>query len=598
MKKHDFRLVISLILAFSVFAAVGASTSVLYAQFGDDDDASADAAAGDDASDDDDDSDDGGSFSFGGDDDDDSAASDDSADASGDDASGDDASGDDAASDGDDGLSFGDDDDEDSDASGDPSDDDLSGDSANDSEDADSDGDFESSTDENADENDVFQSSNAKKAKKKVGTPNPNAPKFPSNGTKAGEAAVLTLDGIAYDFRWCPAGTFTMGSPLTEEGRELDEKCSEVKVPHGFWILETEVTLEMFRSFVKATDYKTDAERDGLGGYRVDIQTGHILPQDPTANWKRVGYQQEKTFPVTNVTWYDAQKFVEWFNSEISTTMKPEDSMRCAMLPTEVQWEYACRAGKVTRYNVGDRVTDLMSSANLRELNQNKTLMKSDEFKRNPWSLPVGGLYRYAGRVGSYDSNLWGIYDMHGNVWEWCQDGYADYELATTPISDAEGVTDLQKYVGRVGADVKNLKVIRGGGWNTNYLKARSAARGSNVPSRRFVDIGFRFVILPLEEEAAPVEEEETSSDDGGSLFGDSSKTSTPEPSGGSVFGGGDDDDEEDASAGDDEDSGSAEKSDDSDDSDLNFGDDDDDDVSAGDDDDASAGDDDDDSFF
>ncbi|MDO4630233.1 MAG: formylglycine-generating enzyme family protein [Planctomycetia bacterium] len=415
---------------------------------------------------------------------------------------------------------------------------------------------------------------------RKISAVKADAVKFPSNGTVAGEEATITLHGIPYRFRWCPAGTFQMGSALTEVGRNVDEKPTEAVVPHGFWILETEVTMQMFASFVRQTEYKTDAERDGVGGYRVNLKTGHILGPDPTVNWKNIGYQQEKIFPVTNVTWYDAQKFVEWFQKEISTHEDPVDSRRQVRLPSEMQWEYACRAGRVTRYGSGDDLWELAEHANLRDIRQNQTLMGTDEWKRSPWTLPQGGPFRYTGRVGSFTPNAWGIFDMHGNVWEWCADGYADYEHAVLP---GENASELEKFLGRTNPDLQNLKVMRGGGWNTAYISARCANRSSNVPSRRFVALGFRFIVLPMEPEVAKdasAEEDEDGESTTDSIFGGGNDSENDD--GESIFGDDDDSDmddesdentdEEDSDFGDSEEDFSDEESDDAD-----FGDDNDD---------------------
>ncbi|MBP3694603.1 MAG: SUMF1/EgtB/PvdO family nonheme iron enzyme [Thermoguttaceae bacterium] len=425
----------------------------------------------------------------------------------------------------------------------------------------------------------------SKSDEKEVSRPRENPVAFPSNGTQAGETAELTLHGVRYRFRWCPAGTFRMGSPLTEEGRSLDEKQMETVIPHGFWILETEVSLEMFASFVKASGYKTDAQRDGQGGYRVDLETGHIEGPDAGASWLSVGYRQDRKFPVVNVTWYDAQKFTEWLNAELSTHEEPEDSRRQVLLPTEAQWEYACRAGSAAPYASGKDLADLMRCANLREVEQNRTLMKSfDLHKQNPWSFPLSGPFKYAAFTGAFEPNAWGICDMHGNVWEWCADGYADYEEAVLP---AENAGELQKFVGRTGSDSKNLKVMRGGGWNTSFLHARSAARSSYAPSRRFVDLGFRFIILPLDPEKsadAENEEEEDSEDVSmGSIFGGTSEEDTEEDGEDSEDGADGDEDEfsfDDEEFGDSENAEDTEDAEDSEDSadgdeeDFGFGDD------------------------
>jgi len=379
-----------------------------------------------------------------------------------------------------------------------------------------------SEDDASVEESDSLEHSTENEAEKTGEKPKQSAAKsgavaFPSNGSTAGEEAKLTLRGVEYRFRWCPAGTFQMGSPTKEVGRKFNEKQMEVTVPHGFWMLETEVTMQMFMSFVKATGYKTDAERDPAGAYHVDVESGRILGPDPGFSWKKTGFHLEKDFPVSNVSWYDAQKFVEWINAEISTNEDPIDSKRQARLPSEMQWEYACRAGTETPYGCGEKMKDLIAHANLREVNQNVTLTKSDVFKFTPWNLPYAQDYRYSAPVAYGTPNAWGLYDFHGNVWEWCEDGYADYEQVLIPT---ENSTDLQKFIGRIGPAVRGLKVTRGGGWNTDFHFARSASRGSNPPSRRFVDLGFRFVIIPMEVEKVKDDSEEEATVSTDSLFG------------------------------------------------------------------------------
>lgn len=502
MKKTAFCSIFSILLALNVlvfFSSV--SVPVLHAQgfsFGDDD-------SGDDSEEgSDEDGAEGDDFSFGGDSDGDS----------------DEGSGEDSGEDSDDGLDsdFGEEADEDSgDADEDGGFDGGSDDLGDGAEGASAEKD--ASTDAGAeDEDSLLSHLNQKYGKKAVSKPKKNPVQFSANGRKAGDEAELKLHGVTYRFRWCPQGKFQMGSPMNEVGRKVDEKQMEAVIPHGFWILETEVTLEMFASFVKAAKYQTDAERDGMGGYQVDLDSGQIVGPIPEANWRSVGYGQHKNFPVTNVTWYDAKKFVEWFNAELSTHEDPADSRRQVLLPTEMQWEYACRAGTEGRFCSGESLYQLAKYANLREINQNIYLMKSDQFRRNKWSLPQEGPFKYAGFVGHFEPNPWGIFDMHGNVWEWCADGYEDYEIAVHPQGEPGS---LEMFVGRTGAETKNLKVMRGGGWNTSFCYARSAARGSYAPSRRFVDLGFRFIILPMEFEEEPSEEDEDEADTGsGSFFG------------------------------------------------------------------------------
>ncbi|MBQ6109727.1 MAG: SUMF1/EgtB/PvdO family nonheme iron enzyme, partial [Thermoguttaceae bacterium] len=179
------------------------------------------------------------------------------------------------------GFSLGDDDDEEDSDSGDDEDSEMdedSGDSldSDDSDDLDEDGESADISGDDVeveeDEGGIFSGKESKNAKDSgKSAAKSNVVPFASNGSKAGEEAVLKFHGVEYRFRWCPAGTFLMGSPTKEVGRKVNEKQMEAVVPHGFWMLETEVTMQMFASFVRETGYKTDAERDQAGAYHVDV---------------------------------------------------------------------------------------------------------------------------------------------------------------------------------------------------------------------------------------------------------------------------------------------------------------------------------------
>ncbi|MDO4570886.1 MAG: SUMF1/EgtB/PvdO family nonheme iron enzyme [Planctomycetia bacterium] len=327
-----------------------------------------------------------------------------------------------------------------------------------------------------------------------------DAPSFPDFGEKAGDRAVLKIGRVEYPFRWCPAGSFMMGSRKEELGRRAAEFQHETKLSKGFWILETEATVRMFHQFVQETKYVTEAEKDGIGGYSVDINTGFISGPSVRYTWRNVGFHQSADFPVVNVSRNDASAFVAWLNEKVSTAEDVRESTRRVALPTEAQWEYACRAGTEGMFWIGDHPEDLHLIANVCDRSLVRMMQKLEGTDVLPWTLEKSDGFKFAAPVASFSPNQWGIYDVHGNVWEWCQDTFAPYDtgLAVDPLGEGDG----------------KLGVMRGGGWNSSFLFARAATRGTNLPSRRHICIGFRPVFFSLEEDPAFVETKEDGADE------------------------------------------------------------------------------------
>lgn len=216
--------------------------------------------------------------------------------------------------------------------------------------------------------------------------------------------------------RFIPVGTFTMGSPAAETGRSTDEAEHMVTLETPYWMGETVVT---------------------QGQWEV------LMGGNPS------NFKGDRNLPVENVSWYDAQAYVAMLN------------MRCPLrkgwhwaLPTEAQWEYACRAGKEGAY-AGDLDAVAWYSAN-------------SGSKTHP--------------VATKQPNSYGLYDMLGNVWEWCADWYGDYpsDAGTDPTGPAYG----------------EYRVYRGSGWADNALACRPAARGRHKPDDRDVLMGFRVAVV------------------------------------------------------------------------------------------------------
>lgn len=219
-----------------------------------------------------------------------------------------------------------------------------------------------------------------------------------------------------------PAGHFLLGSPTKEHDRIEDERQVKVTL-NGFKMSKYEVTYDQYDLFCEAT--------------------GREKPDDN--GWGRGNR------PVINVDWHDATAFADWMG---------------ARLPTEAEWEYACRAGTTTPFNTGENLTTNQANYN---------------GKKPYGDFPAGDYKRKTLPVGSFEPNTWGLYDMHGNVWEWCSDWYGPYPAKeqTNPQGSAEGTS----------------RVFRGGGWYSAGMMCRSARRYNLNPDFSYNFIGFRLVM-------------------------------------------------------------------------------------------------------
>jgi sulfatase modifying factor 1 len=262
-----------------------------------------------------------------------------------------------------------------------------------------------------------------------------------------------------------PAGDFVMGSPETENHREpyeTDEIPREVRISRAYWIGAHEVTRGQFRQFVEATEYRTECQRDGLGGYGVDPDTGALSGREAKFDWQYVGFDQSDEHPVVNVTWNDAVEFCAWLSRVEGSNYR---------LPTEA--EYACRARTTTANVAGDDPEALAQVGNTADAR-----CRARYPDRETISADDGHLY--TAPVGSYRANAWGLYDMHGNVWEWTADRYGP--ALPGPLVDPRGP--------ETGID----RCIKGGDWYHGPAFGRSAMRfpiPPNLPRRHG---GFRVV--------------------------------------------------------------------------------------------------------
>ena len=271
---------------------------------------------------------------------------------------------------------------------------------------------------------------------------------------------VLDLGGeTRLGLRWVPAGKFLMGSPASEAGRSSKEKQHEVRITRPFYIGQCEVRRREFRVFHDEAKYWTEAERDK---WALALHRGRWT-KAPGVHWGNPGFHQDAEHPVTCVTWRDAVKFCQWMSAKTRRTVR---------LPTEAEWEYACRAGATTRFSFGEKEASLHVYGNYADKAAAK-LVRSDR-KHND-------RHDRTARVHSYKPNAWGIHDMHGNVAEWCADYSAPYPAK--PVKDPKGP---EKGKGRV---------VRGGSWDTLPTACRSAARAGVREEYRAGNLGFRVVV-------------------------------------------------------------------------------------------------------
>jgi formylglycine-generating enzyme required for sulfatase activity len=239
---------------------------------------------------------------------------------------------------------------------------------------------------------------------------------------------------------YLPGGTFKMGDI---QGKSLDRERPVHQVTlEAFAIGRNPVTVGEFRRFVEATGYQTEAEQQD-GAYVYDVKD---WGRKSDANWRNPYMSQADDHPVVCISWNDAMAYCEWLSERTGEQYS---------LPTEAEWEYACRAESEVAYCFGD-----------------------DEKRLKEYAWYARNSKRRTHPVGQKKPNAWGLHDMHGNVWEWVQDWFGDYskESQTNPS----------------GAEQGSLRVFRGGGWVDGAGGCRSAYRGRGAPGIRGGILGFR----------------------------------------------------------------------------------------------------------
>ena len=279
----------------------------------------------------------------------------------------------------------------------------------------------------------------------------------------------VVTNSIGMKFVTIPPGEFMMGSPATEEGRGGDELQHRVRITRAYELGIYEVTVGQFRQFVNATNHRTYSERQG-GGVLGWVGGTTPLVGRPQFNWRNWWANQTDQHPVVNIASEDAVAFCTWLT---------RNEGRNYRLPTEAEWEYACRAGSSTRFPDGEDESTLQATANVADASAQR--------------YNLGGTYApwddgdaLTSVVGRFQPNAFGLYDMTGNTREFCADWYGQNYFATSPVDDPRGPAS--------GED----RVVRGGGWLSYPLQCRSARRFHMKPPMRVnANVGFRIARDP-----------------------------------------------------------------------------------------------------
>jgi formylglycine-generating enzyme required for sulfatase activity len=260
-------------------------------------------------------------------------------------------------------------------------------------------------------------------------------------------------NSLGMKFVLIPAGTFRMGSPANEQGRSPDEgPVHDVSITRAFFLGVYPVTQEQFQRLMGTNP--SHFCRAGRGRDSVKGEDTHL-------------------FPVEKVTWGSAVAFCR----KLSELPEEAGRGRSYRLPTDAEWEYACRAGKDGEpFHFGASLSAAQANFD-----------GSQPYGR---AASVGAYLKHPTAVGSYPPNDFGLFDMHGNVWEWCSDWYAEDYYGHSPAEDPQGPESGQQ------------RVLRGGCWSSSAANCRSAYRGRSEPGNHVYRFGMR-VLLEVPPESA-----------------------------------------------------------------------------------------------
>jgi formylglycine-generating enzyme required for sulfatase activity len=283
----------------------------------------------------------------------------------------------------------------------------------------------------------------------------------------AAERPRTWTNGEGIEFVRIEPGEFVMGTtpegvalirkffPDTEPADyEAETPAHRVRITKAFDLGKYPVTIGQFKTFAEATHSPADANGDERKGARP-----------------RPWFPQADDHPMVNVSWNDARAFCEWLTAREGGKVRYR-------LPTEAEWEYACRAGSTTLFPSGDDPEGLAKIANVADATARK------RYPSWRWTIAADDGVLYTAPVGKYAPNAWGLHDMIGNVWEWCEDGFDPHAYAARTGTATDPV----------GPAASGTRVVRGGCWYIHPRRDRSADRGGFDPAFHCSFLGFRVV--------------------------------------------------------------------------------------------------------
>jgi formylglycine-generating enzyme required for sulfatase activity len=293
------------------------------------------------------------------------------------------------------------------------------------------------------------------------------------------------VNSIGMTLKLIPAGEFDMGTspeqidlllkqfPATPKAfLALEQPRHHVRITRPFYLGATEVTRGQFRRFVEAEGYRTVPERDGKGGQGVDLAQDGRGVGGPRYTWRYLGYPQPDDHPVVNVTWSDAVAFCAWLTRTEGIVYR---------LPTEAEWEYACRAGTTSLYTTGDDPDEIVNVGNVGDASYNEKYPDYVDYATKLTTLKAArDGYVFTAPVGRFPPNPFGVFDMIGNVGEYCSDRFAPDYYRNSPVDDP------------VGPSLGATRVFRGSNYRGPAAFCRPANRSNAEDDFRRNIVGFR----------------------------------------------------------------------------------------------------------